>query len=211
MSGPAGIDARIEAFGYPIRLKVAVQDRLAGLADFVPLARQIADQIASAARRRAAAAGHPATCREGCAACCRHPVPVSAPEAGRLGQEIQALPAQERAIVERRFRAAAGVILESDILEKTRGDGGLDRISEWYWALKLDCPLLENDRCRLYDRRPLACREHLVTSPPAGCGQVNGPSVSLTPPVSVAECLPELACRFDPASAASLCGKSPFL
>jgi hypothetical protein len=31
------------------------------------------------------------------------------------------------------------------------------------------CPFLENENCGIYSIRPLACREYLVTSPPALC------------------------------------------
>ena len=42
-------------------------------------------------------------------------------------------------------------------------------ISNWYKSLKLQCPFLNNEICTIYQARPLACREHIVTSPAGSC------------------------------------------
>lgn len=204
MEAETELVGRFEAFGQSIRLRVAVTSRPAFLSEIVPLACQIADEISAAGRHQAAKSGKPVMCREGCAACCRYLAPVSAPEARRLWAAVKALPQPQRDRVEARFTAAARAILAS----AARGDGaaeaGLEAISQWYWALRLECPLLENEHCVLYAERPLACREHLVTSSPRACSDFGGVTDTLSPPVSVAECMHELACRVEGEAAASL-------
>jgi Fe-S-cluster containining protein len=52
-------------------------------------------------------------------------------------------------------------------IQKT--DSDLDPINRAYYALRLPCIFLENDACSIYEHRPAACREYLVTSPSELC------------------------------------------
>jgi len=63
-------------------------------------------------------------------------------------------------------------------------DEELDPINRAYYALKVPCPYLENELCSIYEARPAACRELLVTSPAELCQDlVQNPVVPL--PVSM--------------------------
>jgi Fe-S-cluster containining protein len=48
-------------------------------------------------------------------------------------------------------------------------DEELDPINRSYYALRIPCPYLENETCSIYEARPAACRELLVTSPAELC------------------------------------------
>jgi len=67
-------------------------------------------------------------------------------------------------------------LVELGETEHTIGDNDLASLNQQYYALRVPCPFLEDDLCSIYDVRPAACRELLVTSPPTLCGDiVNNP------------------------------------
>jgi hypothetical protein len=87
----------------------------------------------------------PPACRAGCAFCCHQMVGVVAPEVFAIYQHLRATRAPgELASVVARIRAAD---------DRTRGMTSADRLSA-----ELPCPFLEEERCSIYEARPLACR-----------------------------------------------------
>lgn len=83
----------------------------------------------------------PSACAAGCAHCCRGHVSITAPEAIVLAaflrdtrKDVAALAARAQSTAER-------------VRSLGQGRGGA----------KVDCPLLENERCAAYQVRPLAC------------------------------------------------------
>ena len=87
----------------------------------------------------------PIACREGCGACCRFPVDVTAPEVISLAELIRDRWAPEAVAALRTklaaFTAAAGAV--SPALRPGR---------------RLPCALLVDERCTIYEARPLPCR-----------------------------------------------------
>jgi Fe-S-cluster containining protein len=154
------------------------------LTSILPAARRLSDAVMTAAEEARRAVGHKVTCKLGCAACCRHLVPVSLVEARALLVAIERLPAARREAVRRRF-AAALERMESEGLLRPRSSGPArtalvsrasgDASVTWgdvnrrYFALQIACPLLENERCVVYEDRPFVCREYRVTSDPLLC------------------------------------------
>ena len=116
-----------------------------------------------------------ATCRPGCAACCRHLVPISPAEARRLRAVIGGLPEGEQVAVRlafdrlrRRLKSAGLWELLADL--HAAPPDGRSWLAAAYQDERLDCPLLDRaGRCRVYAERPLACRLQLVESDPANC------------------------------------------
>jgi hypothetical protein len=88
---------------------------------------------------------HPPACRLACSHCCYQAVGVSAPEVFAIYDHLRVTssPSELEAIA-RRIR---------DADDKTRGMTSAQRFSP-----HLPCPFLENDRCSIYEVRPLACR-----------------------------------------------------
>ncbi|MGH9752539.1 MAG: YkgJ family cysteine cluster protein, partial [Blastocatellia bacterium] len=76
-------------------------------------------------------------CRAGCSGCCHHHLSVFAVEAEEARAAIDALPAPIRARVEEQ----AGKVIKCE----DRGE-------------PVACPLLVDDRCSIYESRPLICR-----------------------------------------------------
>ena len=144
----------------------------------VPLTRRLGEEAAQLEVRQATDAGQTISCRMGCAACCRMLVPLSAPEAFALREYVDQLPINRRTyLLDRlsdtkdRLRRAGLWDRLSEVAEVQRSvtDDELDPINQAYYALRIACPYLENEMCSIYEARPAACRELLVTSPAELC------------------------------------------
>jgi Fe-S-cluster containining protein len=158
-------------------------------AEIVPVLQGIVTAVVTASEKRSEAEGKPVSCRKGCAACCRQLIPVSRTEAERLLALVEALPADRRARVTRRFETASAALatvgLRDTLLDAGRRAGTSDRdLSTAYYALGIACPFLEEENCSIYAERPLVCREYLVTSPAELC---SGPLQEGVTPVPVAK------------------------
>jgi Fe-S-cluster containining protein len=119
-------------------------------------------------------AGFLVRCKPSCAFCC-HQMPT-----GVSGAELVYLyyGLQQRMTLSRLFRRCLEAEeLWVEIHRRARGQGLPDgnrsdvttAIAEVYCAMELPCPFLQNNRCLVYDYRPLACRMHFSLSSPAWC------------------------------------------
>jgi len=144
----------------------------------VPVTRRLGEEAAELEAQHAIEAGLTISCRKGCAACCRMLVPLSVPEAFALREYVEQLPTDRRTLLlhrlsETKDRMKHEGLWESlaDVAEASSpvADEELDPINRAYYALKVPCPYLENELCSIYEARPAACRELLVTSPAELC------------------------------------------
>ncbi len=92
------------------------------------------DQLA--AKLQARYSGH-LVCRAGCAGCCHHHISVFAVEAENARAAVEVLPVQIRARVDGQARE----VIKREALDEP-----------------VACPLLIDDRCSIYESRPLICR-----------------------------------------------------
>ena len=144
-------------------------------AEIVPALQGLVNAVVGAAEM-----GKVISCRKGCGACCRQLVPVSRTEGERLLQVVEAMPADRREAVKKRFAAAEAAIAAAGLKERR---GRTDReLSTAYFALRVPCPFLEDESCSIHPERPLVCREYLVTSPAELCA---GPTQEDVTPVAV--------------------------
>lgn len=148
------------------------------ITSIVPLTQRLGDEAHALEERDAAASGETISCKKGCAACCCMLVPVSAPEAFALKTLIEHLPEEQRrrqmqkaADAQRQLEEAGLLGRLHEIAESTRplSDEELQPINQDYYALRMPCPFLENELCSIYENRPAACRELLVTTPAELC------------------------------------------
>ena len=144
----------------------------------VPLTRRLGDEAAELEIQQATETGQSISCRKGCAACCRMLVPLSAPEAFALQEYVKQLPADRQTQLLNRLHDTKDRMKQvglwdrmSDVAEASKqvSDEELDPINQSYYALRIPCPYLENELCSIYEARPAACRELLVTSPAELC------------------------------------------
>jgi Fe-S-cluster containining protein len=144
----------------------------------VPVTRRLGEEAAQLEIQHATEAGRTISCRMGCAACCRMLVPLSAPEAFALREYAEQLPMERQTRLRNRLSETKDRLRGeglwdrlNDVAEATTPvpDEGLDPINRAYYALRIPCPYLENEMCSIYEARPAACRELLVTSPAELC------------------------------------------
>ncbi len=158
----------LDFLGKTIQLDIALAKSSAKLSDIVPLARQLSSKFSIMTLEQLRKDGETIGCCKYCSACCKYLVPLSIPEAFRLNDEVMALPEQFRQQFTQSFVDAAEKILgnenkDFDLNESSANQLQVTQISKWYSDLQLSCPLLFDDLCTLYEQRPLACREHIVT------------------------------------------------
>ena len=140
----------------------------------LPALRTITDAVVGRGIIAAHARGRSISCKSGCAACCRHMALISDIEARALAAVVAQMPEPRRSIVRARFAAARQRMEEAGLAEPARHvdhlpPDHLKALATAYFRLGIDCPFLEDERCSVYDDRPLVCRKLVVTSPPEWC------------------------------------------
>ena len=165
------------------------------IASIVPLTRRLGEEILRLEEQHSRHRGHVVSCRMGCAACCRMLVPLSPPEAFSLVDYIEQLPHERREAIERRLAATKTDLAAQGLLDRLQAvaeaetpitDEELEPINRAYYRLRHPCPFLENEMCSIYEARPAACRELLVTSPAALCDNLaENPVEPLPVPVRI--------------------------
>lgn len=177
--------------------------------DLLGPARELGQRISQIAVEQVEAEGLHVSCKIGCAACCRHLIPISAVEAVSLAAVVAAMPAERQAEVRARFAAAverlekAGLLdagarkgreaLVSDAASGPAGESPWENVSRRYFELELACPFLVDEACGVYEDRPLTCREYQVTTPPALCDELSSRAVSVPRPARMSEVLSDAA------------------
>lgn len=165
----------------------------------VPLIRRLGEEAQALEIARSVDVGREPSCRKGCAACCRMLVPLSAPEAFALREWVKSRPAEQQVRIAVRFAEAKSQLLSHSLWEGLSelceasvplNDDALEDVNREYYALRMPCPFLEEDICTMYEERPAACRELLVTSPPDRCDDlINNPVEPIAAPVRVSTVL----------------------
>jgi len=170
------IRATLEGEEFSLSFEATVPAGATTVGEMLPLARALADTIVGEAVRLVQEAGESISCTSGCGACCRSLVAISQPEARDLHDLVAALPEARRAVVQQRFRLARRRLEAAGLLDQMRDfdswtDADYQSMVGAYFALGIACPFLEQESCSIYARRPITCREFLVTSPPRLCAR----------------------------------------
>ncbi len=189
------LDLSITTPAGPVTATVELPTGFVPVTQIVPLMRKLGEQAQALEQRRVVASGQAISCAKGCAACCRMLVPVSPPEAFALRTMVAGLPPERRQAYSRSVEDALAQLDRAGLLARLRHLADADRpmtdeemepINRAYFALKLPCPFLENETCSIYEDRPAACRELLVTSPADWCqDMVNKPVRALPVPLRI--------------------------
>ncbi|HEY7534090.1 MAG TPA: YkgJ family cysteine cluster protein [Nitrospiraceae bacterium] len=165
----------------------------------VPAMRRMGEEAERLEERRAAEVGEHVSCRMGCAACCRMLVPVSPPEAFALRDYVESLPSDRRERIADRLAEVKQQLREYGLLDPlvdlaegttVRSDEDFEPLNRAYYALRMPCPYLEHEMCSIYEARPAACRELLVTSPAEWCQDLlHNPVRSISVPARMGSAL----------------------
>lgn len=168
-------DVQLRTALGPLRGKVAIERGPMRLVALVEQAQGIADLLVRKSIEREASAGRSLSCRRGCAACCRPPVPLSIPEVFFVAERVREFPVAKLEPALARFRAAEALLDRAGLLPVWLGDEYDDEraFESALVAMRSGsvCPLLENEECSVHAERPLRCREYNVTSPAAWCAE----------------------------------------
>lgn len=144
----------------------------------VPLMRRLGEEAQALEEARSSEEGKSRSCQKGCAACCRMLVPLSPPEAFALREFVRSLPSEQQVRIAARLAEAKSILLTHGLWNQlvelgessqAPDDDTLEPINQAYYALRMPCSFLEDDLCSIYEERPAACRELLVTSPAEQC------------------------------------------
>jgi Fe-S-cluster containining protein len=158
-----------------VNAKVDVPAGQTNLTQLLPIIQSLENAIVDRAAEQCADAGFPVSCKAGCGACCRQMVPVSIFEAQELGQWIRSLPFDQQKMLEGRFHQTLLALRDTGIIERLVQEDWFadsetaEKMAIDYFHLGVPCPFLQDESCSIHPRRPLICREYLVTSPPEHC------------------------------------------
>lgn len=161
------------------------------MAALVPVLHELADTLISEAKVAVDREGLEITCRSACPACCFQPVPVTEPEARFLAELVDSLPkARQESVRSRVVETVSALEIEGLDYAFRQADRltqpELEMLAARYHAMRMPCPFLRDGMCSIYEQRPLACREYLVTSPAEHCERLGElPVVRVRPSVSL--------------------------
>jgi Fe-S-cluster containining protein len=99
--------------------------------------RQLIEQVDELTAKLSVHYASHLVCRAGCSGCCHHHLSVFAVEAEAVREAIVALPNQIRGVIEQQAR------------EVIKREAACEPVA---------CPLLVENRCSIYEARPLICR-----------------------------------------------------
>jgi Fe-S-cluster containining protein len=186
------VELSVPIFGKELNLTIGFVDAPVRICDFIPVAQCLCDKIVGVMLSEAQNLGWNVPCKKGCSSCCKNLVPLLAPEALWLSEEIHKLPKSEQKVLQRSIEFARRKLLSVAPPHLTEPDMPQE-ISDWYSSLNLVCPFLVENSCSIYKLRPLACREHIVAGK-SGCDKSHNQLIQ--PPVSILEAFSQLCARF---------------
>jgi len=206
MRGMETFSFELDILGKPACFYINVARVQVRLSDVAPLARSLSAKLAMVVLDRLSARGKYVACHKGCSACCSsYLVPLSVPEAFRLAEELSAMPASEGRTLMQSSLDTARIILDHmptdfEMSESAEANNGirLRQLGDWYAGLGLACPFLSDGLCALYEQRPTACREYLVTRSAKCCDAASTDEPDkVKMPFSVLECLGQLTAELE--------------
>lgn len=172
------LDISVKTPAGPVTVPVEVPLHFVPVATIVSSIRRIGEAAQELEERDVVAHGAAISCKKGCAACCRMLIPLAVPEAFALADAVKAWPVDRREAALARLADARAQLEHAGVLpqlyeiaesERQLDDDTFEPINRAYYALRLPCPFLVEEVCSIYDDRPAACRELLVTSPAEWC------------------------------------------
>jgi Fe-S-cluster containining protein len=172
--------------GGTVHVEMDVPVGEVSMRSLLPALRTTADAFVAYGAELSAMEGRPVSCAKGCGACCRQLVPLAHAEARRIATLLEELAEPRRAEVLERFATALRRVEQAGLLPALDGrvkweSGESTGIGLEYFRLGIACPFLEDESCSIYEERPIACREYLVTSAPAHCSAPTAESVEPVP------------------------------
>lgn len=184
--------AELRIGGQKLKLKLVVPADEVPPETLLPTLHELSNRVVEGVEEKVKKNGLQVSCRKGCGACCRQPVPISPAEARLLAGIVENLPEEARTVIRERFDDAVRRLDESGLRERAThyhrlSNDEVQAMVYEYFRLGIPCPFLEDESCSIYPFRPLVCREYLVISPAEHCATLAEDQIQrLQFPVSVA-------------------------
>lgn len=198
------MDLKVSIDGRPIEFSVDVPKGPTTPRRMLPVFRSACGSVVRSAIARIEGIGREVSCQVGCAACCRHMIPLSDAESSMIRELVEQMPDERRTVVRERFADAAAKLdavgLSTRFVSEPQPTGPEYRkLGLEYLQLDLACPFLEDEMCSIHPDRPLVCREYLVVSPPENCERTNGEPVEVVRmPLEASKALTDLGSKWTP-------------
>ncbi len=168
------INATVSIKGHPLEMQMTVPKKSVTARKMLPIFRQMANSFVQIGVNAVESNGEKISCKAGCGACCRQPVPISESEVYQLAELVEEMPEPRRSKIKEKFQKGvehfAGIGW-FEKLERTVSAPAEVRqaVLDEYFHEGIPCPFLEKESCSIYEERPLVCREYLVTTPAENC------------------------------------------
>ncbi len=165
---------KITIAGHPLDMSMTVPATPVPARRMLPIFQKMANSFVKLGVDAVEGTGEKISCKAGCGACCRQAVPLSEIEAFEIANMVQEMPEPRRSEIIEKFKNGVEQLTKAgwfEKLEKTveMTKEGQQKVITDYFYEGIPCPFLENESCSIHEKRPLACREYLVTSPPEKC------------------------------------------
>ncbi|HAL45256.1 MAG: hypothetical protein A2Y12_11195 [Planctomycetes bacterium GWF2_42_9] len=198
------ISFSIQAAGKDIPFAINIMNDEATLSDIVQPARKLSNEVVLAHQEQIELKGQKVPCKKGCCSCCSSLIPMSVPEVFRLLEDFLEMPNEKSNSLLRNCIQSAQQILnktrQNECLKNfaEKGKDKTNQISDWYGELGIVCPFLTDGICSIYEERPLACREHIVSDTSTSCKKNSKSKPKVVPmQVSVLEALGQLTSELE--------------
>lgn len=162
--------------GKPLEMQMTVPAKPVKLSRMLPVLHALTNSFVDAGVQATEKAGEKISCRKGCGACCRQPVPLAEVEAFQIAELVESLPEPRRAEVKKRFAEGAAHFRKIKWFERIENcppdsPETVQQLGLEYFKEGVACPFLAEESCSIHTQRPIACREYLVTSPAENCAE----------------------------------------
>ena len=157
----------LSVHGAPLEMQMTVPAKSVKPHRMLPIFQQIANSFTDLGVKAVESENKKISCKKGCGACCRQPVPLAEIEAYQIAELVENLPEPRRGKVKMRFDEAAKHFHKIGWFEKLENCKEKEEIEKTvleYFFEGVACPFLEEESCSIHQDRPVACREYLVTS-----------------------------------------------
>lgn len=178
--------------GIPLELEMTVPAKPVKPHRMLPVFHQMANSFVEVGVSVVEDSGKNISCKAGCGACCRQPVPIAETEVYQIAELVESMPEPRRSVIKQRFGDAVAHFKKIGWFDKmnVQYEDGKAKESEAavheaigvvmeYFHEGIPCPFLENESCSIHESRPVACREYLVTTPAANCAKPTAETVNV--------------------------------
>lgn len=176
---------KISVEGQPLEMELTVPAKPVTARTMLPIFQQMSNSFVQLGVNAVENQGEEISCKMGCGACCRQPVPLSEAETYQIAELVENMPEPRRSEVKDKFQKAFDHFAKIgwfEKLEKTASSEPEVRQQTLtdYFEEGIPCPFLEDESCSIHESRPTVCREYLVTTPATKCENPD-PTVRVVP------------------------------